>query len=127
MNKKIVKDAMILTAFTLVLGLILGMVNEITKGPIAKVNYEAEQESYRNVFKDADSFEEYKDFDAKKAEDIIAKSDYAEITPIPTVEELNAHVWGEEFHACIIEQAEFEAIWESHAYNEELKGTGEIG
>ena len=50
-----------------------------------------------------------------------------EITPIPTGEELNAHVWGEEFHACIIEQAEFEAIWESHAYNEELKGTGEIG
>ena len=48
-------------------------------------------------------------------------------SPIPTVEELNAHVWGEEFHACIIEQAEFEAIWESHAYNEELKGTGEIG
>ena len=56
MNKKIVKEAMILTAFTLVLGLILGVVNEITKGPIAKVNYEAEQESYRNVFKDADSF-----------------------------------------------------------------------
>ena len=50
-----------------------------------------------------------------------------EITPIPTVAELNAHVWGEDFHACIIEQAEFEAIWESHAYNEELKGTGEIG
>lgn len=44
MNKKIVKEAMILTAFTLVLGLILGVVNEITKGPIAKVNYEAEQE-----------------------------------------------------------------------------------
>ena len=37
-----------------------------------------------------------------------------EITPIPTVEELNAHVWGEEFHACVIEQAEFEAAWESH-------------
>ena len=38
-------------------------------------------------------------------------------TPIPTVEELNAHVWGEEFHACIIEKAEFEAIWESHTYD----------
>ena len=50
-----------------------------------------------------------------------------EITPIPTVDELNAHVWGEEFLACIIEKAEFEAIWESHAYNEELKGTEEIG
>ena len=31
-----------------------------------------------------------------------------EITPIPTVEELNAHVWGEEFHACVIEQVDRE-------------------
>ena len=45
-----------------------------------------------------------------------------EITPIPTVEELNAHVWGEEFHACIIEKAEFEAIWENRTYNGEIKG-----
>ena len=47
-----------------------------------------------------------------------------EITPIPTVEELNAHVWGEEFHACIIEQAEFEAIWETHTYDGALKESG---
>ena len=40
-----------------------------------------------------------------------------EITPIPTVEELNAHVWGEEFHACLMEKAEFEAIWESRFYS----------
>ena len=40
-----------------------------------------------------------------------------EITPIPTVDELNAHVWGEEFHACVIEKAEFEAIWESRFYS----------
>ena len=40
---------------------------------------------------------------------------------IPTVEELNAHVWGEEFHACIIEKAEFEAIWETHTYDGALK------
>ena len=40
-----------------------------------------------------------------------------EITPIPTVEELNAHVWGEEFHACVIEKAEFESIWESRFYS----------
>ena len=39
-----------------------------------------------------------------------------EITPIPTVEELNARVWGEKLHACIIEQAEFETIWESCFY-----------
>ena len=44
-----------------------------------------------------------------------------EIPPIPTVEELNAHVWGKEFHACTIEQAEFEAIWETHTYDGALK------
>ena len=42
-------------------------------------------------------------------------------TPILSVEELNAHVWGEEFHACIIEKAEFEAIWETHTYDGALK------
>ena len=47
-----------------------------------------------------------------------------EITPVPTVEELNAHVWGEEFHACVIEKAEFEAIWESHTYDGALKESG---
>ena len=40
-----------------------------------------------------------------------------EITPIPTVEELNAHVWGEEFHACLMEKAEFEAIWKSRTHD----------
>ncbi len=44
-----------------------------------------------------------------------------EITPIPIVEELNTHVWGEEFHACLMEKAEFEEIWESRTYNEKLK------
>ena len=45
-----------------------------------------------------------------------------EITPIPTVEELNAHVWGEEFHACVIEKTEFETIWESSTCDGETKG-----
>ena len=40
-----------------------------------------------------------------------------EIMPIPTVEEFNTHIWGEEFYACIIEQAEFEAIWERRFYD----------
>ena len=44
-----------------------------------------------------------------------------EIVPIPTVEEFNAHVWGEEFHACSVEKTEFEAIWESHFYDGPLK------
>ena len=40
-----------------------------------------------------------------------------EIMPIPTAEELNASAWGEEFRACVIEKAEFEAIWESRFYS----------
>ena len=76
MNKKIVHDALILTAFTLVLGFILGAVNEITKNPIAKANKAAQDAAYQEVFKDADSFEENADFTAEKAAEIIAKSDY---------------------------------------------------
>ena len=38
-----------------------------------------------------------------------------EILPIPTAEEFNAHVWGEEFHACVIKKSEFETIWESRS------------
>ena len=44
-----------------------------------------------------------------------------EITPIPTVEEFNTHVWGEEFHACLMEKTEFESIWENHTYDGALK------
>ena len=47
-----------------------------------------------------------------------------EITSVPIVEELNAHAWGEEFHACVIEKAEFEAIWKSHTYDGALKESG---
>ena len=44
-----------------------------------------------------------------------------EILPIPPVEEFNTHVWGEEFHACLMEETEFEAIWERHFYDGPLK------
>ena len=46
MNKKIVHDALILTAFTLVLGLILGLVHEITKAPIEAANLATTQAAY---------------------------------------------------------------------------------
>ena len=39
-----------------------------------------------------------------------------EITPIPTVEELNAHVQDGALHACVIQKAEVAANWESHTY-----------
>lgn len=96
MNKKIVKDAMILFAFTVVLGLLLGIVNEITKEPIAKVNYEIEQNAYREVFKDADSFEVVEGFTAKDAAKIIAKSEYTadEITDVNAAKDKDGNILG---------------------------------
>ena len=76
MNKKIVHDALVLFAFTVVLGLILGVVYGITKGPIDQVNYEKTQSAYKQVFEDADSFEEYADFDTAAAEDLMAQNGY---------------------------------------------------
>lgn len=76
MNKKIVHDALVLTAFTLVLGFILGAVYEITKEPIAAANKAAQDAAYQEVFKDAETFEENAEFTAEKAAAIIAKSEY---------------------------------------------------
>ena len=50
MNKKIVHDALVLFAFTVVLGLILGVVYGITKPSIDQVNYEKTQAAYKQVF-----------------------------------------------------------------------------
>ncbi len=78
MNKKIVHDALILFAFTVVLGLILGVVYNITKEPIAQVNYEKTQSAYRQVFADADSFVEYEAFDEEAAAALMTELGYAD-------------------------------------------------
>ena len=78
MNKKIVHDALILFAFTVVLGLILGVVYGITKAPIDKVNYENTQAAYKAVFEDADQFEDYADFDKDAANELVAENGYSD-------------------------------------------------
>ncbi|MDD6307000.1 MAG: FMN-binding protein [Clostridiales bacterium] len=78
MNKKIVHDALILFAFTLVLGLLLGIVYGITKDPIDKVNYEKTQSAYQQVFEDAASFEAYDGFDADAAQALVTENGYAD-------------------------------------------------
>ena len=64
---KIIKNTLILTAITLISGLLLGMVYEITKDPIAASQEKARQEAYKAVLKEADSFADYADFDEKEA------------------------------------------------------------
>ena len=57
MKNKIIKDALALTLITLVAGVALGGVYEITKDPIAKQEAQAKAEAYEQVFPDAAAFE----------------------------------------------------------------------
>ena len=74
MKGKLVKDALILTIITLVSGLGLGFVYEITKEPIRIANEAALNRSYKAVFEDADSFEDYEGFDQDKAAEVLKES-----------------------------------------------------
>lgn len=57
MKNKIIKDALALILITLVAGVALGGVYEITKDPIAKQEAQAKAEAYEQVFTDAAAFE----------------------------------------------------------------------
>ena len=73
---KIIKDACILFAITLVAGILLGAVYDITKTPIANQNEKAKQEAYRAVMAEADKFEEVDGFSAADgATSYLAKGD----------------------------------------------------
>lgn len=65
--KNIIKNTLILTAITLVSGVLLGLVYEITKEPIALAKEKAKNEAYQAVMQEADAFEAYADFDAESA------------------------------------------------------------
>ena len=67
---KIVKNTMILTAITLIAGLLLGVVYEVTKAPIATANEKAKKEAWQAVFPDAD----LNDFEAVDVDEKISAS-----------------------------------------------------
>ena len=95
MNKKIVHDALILTAFTLVIGLILGIVYGITKGPIDEANKKAAQTAYQAVFADASTFEAYTDFDAAQSEELMTENGYSdEIDDVQVAEDASGNPLG---------------------------------
>lgn len=57
MKNTIVKDTLAITLITLIAGLALGVVQDITADPIAKQEAMAKEKAYKAVFADADSFE----------------------------------------------------------------------
>ena len=67
---RIVKNTMILTAITLIAGLLLGVVYEVTKAPIATANEKAKKEAWQAVFPDAD----LNDFEAVDVDEKISAS-----------------------------------------------------
>lgn len=69
MSSESIKNTISLMLITLIAGLLLGVVYEITKEPIRKENQKAKEEAYKAVFADADAFE-----DVKIDEDKVAKA-----------------------------------------------------
>lgn len=69
MSSESIKNTISLMLITLIAGLLLGAVYEITKEPIRKENQRAKEEAYKAVFADADAFE-----DVKIDEDKVAKA-----------------------------------------------------
>lgn len=78
MKNKLVKDALVLTLITVISGLALGLVYEITKAPIAKAQEDATQAAYKEVFADADSFADYDAFDADAATAYVVEQGFAD-------------------------------------------------
>lgn len=67
MSKESILNTISLMLITVVAGLLLGVVYEITKDPIAKEQQKAKENAYKTVFADAKSFEEV-EFDKEKVE-----------------------------------------------------------
>ena len=72
--KSVIKDAMILFAITLVAGLLLGVVYDITKEPIAAQKEKAKTEACQNVFSEAAGFEAYEELDVEAASTVLAEA-----------------------------------------------------
>lgn len=77
---KIVKDALVLTLITVIAGLALGGVYEITKSPIAKAKEAATKKAYQEVFESADSFSPLESFDEDAANALISEKGYTDGT-----------------------------------------------
>jgi electron transport complex protein RnfG len=73
-TKSMLKDAMILFVITVVAGLLLGIVYNVTKEPIANQQAKAKIEASKNVFATADTFTEYADFSSDVAENALTEA-----------------------------------------------------
>ena len=68
---KVIKNTLILTAITLVAGLLLGAVYEITKEPIRQAAIKAANDACKQVVSNAETFEEYSEFDLEAGNNLL--------------------------------------------------------
>ena len=85
---KIIKNTLILTAITVVSGLLLGFVYELTKEPIARQEELAKAAAYAEVFPEAESFRELEDLEGAAV--YLAASEYGEVELNGIAEALDA-------------------------------------
>ena len=76
--KSMLHDTWILFAITLIAGIVLGFVYQITKEPIAIQKEKAKVEACKIVFADADSFEELTDYNLDEATTHFAEAGFAD-------------------------------------------------
>ncbi len=92
MKNTMIKNSLILTLITVVAGLLLGLVYEITKEPIAIAKEHAKQEAFKEVFQEADRFEMYDEFEPNSATAILEEAGY----PDDSIQEVVIAMKGEE-------------------------------
>ncbi len=76
MSNESIKNTISLMLITLVAGLLLGIVYEVTKEPIAAEQQRAKEEAYKAVFTDADTFQEIK-LDVSSVEKDLSEQGFA--------------------------------------------------
>ncbi|WP_443770367.1 RnfABCDGE type electron transport complex subunit G [Anaerostipes sp.] len=79
MNKNLVMDCIKLCVITLIAGLLLGIVYNVTKAPIAAQEEKTKQEAYKAVFTNAARFEEIK-LNQKEVSAVLKKNDLGQNT-----------------------------------------------
>ncbi len=95
---RILKNTLILTAITVVSGLLLGFVYELTKEPIAQQEELAKAEAYEEVFPEADSFRELEDLEGAAV--YLASTEYSmvEINEVAEACDASGNVLGHVFN-----------------------------
>lgn len=76
MKNEIVRNTVIMTVITLISGLLLGVVYQVTAAPIAAQKVKTQQAAYAAVMPDA-AFEDVQGFDAAKATQLVQEAGYA--------------------------------------------------